>query len=161
MNSKPVARLAGSVRNGVAGTSMPPLGKVLGDQSVQPVLDYVFATLVKTPRRELKERSVPGSNPVPVTKASTARGEATYLKRCTGCHGLKADGKGPNSIDIVPRPRNLRNRAFIASLSDQRLFESLMYGVQGTAMPPWIDYGLSKNDLGDLINYIRNLNTGI
>jgi hypothetical protein len=30
--------------------------------------------------------------------------------------------------------------------------------VQGTAMPPWIDYGLSPNDAGDLINFIRSLN---
>ncbi len=25
-------------------------------------------------------------------------------------------------------------------------------------MPPWIDYGLTKNDVGDLVNYIRSLN---
>ena len=31
-------------------------------------------------------------------------------------------------------------------------------GVQGTAMPPWIDYGLSKDDAGDVANYIRSLN---
>jgi hypothetical protein len=37
--------------------------------------------------------------------------------------------------------------------------ESILYGVQGTAMPPWIDYGLGRNDAGDLVNYIRSLNT--
>ena len=25
-------------------------------------------------------------------------------------------------------------------------------------MPSWVDYGLTKNDAGDLINYIRSLN---
>jgi mono/diheme cytochrome c family protein len=89
---------------------------------------------------------------------SIARGEKTYLARCTGCHGRKADGKGPNSTDILPRPRNLRNAPFLAQVSDQRLFESVLYGVQGTAMPSWIDYGLSKNDVGDLVNYVRSLN---
>ena len=39
------------------------------------------------------------------------------------------------------------------------MFDSILYGVQGTAMPPWIDYGLSQNDAGDLINFIRSLNS--
>ena len=71
---------------------------------------------------------------------------------------MKADGKGPNSLDILPRPRNLRNDEFVGSIDDGRLFLSILYGVQGTAMPPWIDYGMSQEDCGDLINYIRSLN---
>ena len=89
---------------------------------------------------------------------SIRHGEAIFLERCSGCHGRKQDGKGPNSLDISPRPRNLRNSAFINSVPDRRLFESILYGVQGTAMPSWIDYGLSQNDVGDLINFIRGLN---
>jgi len=42
--------------------------------------------------------------------------------------------------------------------SDCRLMESILYGVQGTAMPSWIDYGLSKNDVGDILNFIRSIN---
>jgi cytochrome c oxidase cbb3-type subunit 2 len=160
MNSKTMERLATSIRDGVPGTSMPPLARVLGDENVEPLLEYVFAEFVKRPRREIKPRSIPETNPVAMADDSVARGEATYLLRCTGCHGLKADGKGPNSLDIIPRPRNLLNGEFMNSLSDQRLFESLMYGIQGTAMPPWVDYGLSRNDVGDLVNYIRSLNSG-
>ena len=88
---------------------------------------------------------------------SVARGERIYLQRCTGCHGLKADGKGPNSPDILPRPRNLRNSHFVVSVSDRRMMESILYGVRGTAMPPWIDYGFSPSDAGDIVNYIRKL----
>ena len=33
-----------------------------------------------------------------------------------------------------------------------------MYGVQGTAMPSWVDYGLTQNDVGDLVNFIRSIN---
>jgi high-affinity iron transporter len=93
-----------------------------------------------------------------MTSDSIGRGEHIFLQRCTGCHGRKADGKGPNSLDISPRPRNLRNSAFVQNASDRRLFDSILYGVQGTAMPSWIDYGLSQNDVGDLINFIRSLN---
>lgn len=81
-----------------------------------------------------------------------------FINRCAGCHGRKADGKGPNSLDILPRPRNLRNAWFVNSVSDERMFGAILYGVQGTAMPPWIDYGLSQNDVGDLVNFIRSMN---
>ena len=94
--------------------------------------------------RELKPHNVPDTNPVATSADSIKHGEEIFLERCTGCHGRKADGKGPNSLDITPRPRNLRNSAFVASVNDRRLFDSILYGVQGTAMPSWIDYGLSQ-----------------
>ena len=80
------------------------------------------------------------------------------MERCAGCHGRKADGKGPNSLDILPKPRNLRNHWFVDSVPDQRRFESILYGVQGTAMPSWTDYGLTNEDVGDLVNFIRSIN---
>lgn len=158
MNSKSLERLAHSVKNGVAGTSMPAWGKTLKDDQVQGLMQYVLATFTKEPRRDLKPYNVPEKNPVAMSAESVKRGEETFVKRCGGCHGRKADGKGPNSVDILPRPRNLRNSAFVDSVADPRLFESIMFGVQGTAMPSWVDYGLSQSDVGDLVNFIRSIN---
>lgn len=157
MNSKPRPRFLDSIKHGVAGTSMPSWSKVLNDTQIDALLAHVETTFVKEPRRERKARSLPAVNPVPGSREAVARGEQTFLARCTGCHGRKADGKGPNSLDILPRPRNLRNSPFISSISDQRLIESILYGIQGTAMPPWIDYGLSQKDAGDLVHFIRSL----
>jgi len=158
MVSKPDARFLTSIHDGVPGTSMPAWGKSLSDEQIKGVLDYVWQTYVKEPRRQLKPRKVPEQNPVPTSAESVARGEATFMQRCTGCHGRKADGRGPNSMDISPRPRNLRNFAFMQRATDRRLFESVLYGVEGTAMPSWMDYGLSQSDVGDIVNYIRSLN---
>jgi len=158
MNSKPDERLLASLKDGVAGTSMPPWERVLSEQQRKDVLAYVFQNFVKEPRQKLKDRKVPETNPVAFTPESVSAGEHIFLERCTGCHGRKADGKGPNSLDISPRPRNLRNSAFINSASDKRLFTSISYGVEGTAMPSWIDYGLSQQDVGNLINFVRSLN---
>jgi sulfur oxidation c-type cytochrome SoxX len=157
MNSKPRERFVESIKNGVHGTSMAAWGKALNEAQIQGLVDHIFATYVKEKGQILKTRNVPEQNPVASSKESIARGEATYNLRCTGCHGKKADGKGPNSLDIVPRPRNLRNSPFVSSLGDRRLIESILYGVQGSAMPPWIDYGMSVKDAGDLLNYIRSL----
>jgi mono/diheme cytochrome c family protein len=158
MNSKPLSRLLQSIRTGVAGTSMPAWGKLLDEQKSKELLDYVQATYVKEPRVELKVRQLPDSNPVPMGRESVQRGAAIFAERCTGCHGKKADGKGPNSLDILPRPRNLRNAWFVNSVGDRRLIESILYGVQGTAMPSWIDYGYGPNDAGDLVNFVRDMN---
>ena len=158
MVDKPEARFLKSLQEGVPGTSMPPWRHVLTDEERRGLLTYVYQTFVREPRAEAKGHKVPAQNPSAMSAESVARGEQTFLARCTGCHGRKADGKGPNSLDISPRPRNLRNRAFVTSVDDHRLFDSILYGVQGTAMPPWIDYGLSQSDAGDLINFIRSQN---
>lgn len=160
MNSKTEDRLIKSIREGVAGTSMPAWGRALNDEQIRAVFNYVQTSFVRDPRRQLKDRKVPDSNPVVMSAGSITSGERIFQQRCTGCHGKKADGKGPNSIDILPRPRNLRNADFMNSMADRRLFESILYGVQGTAMPAWIDYGLTQKEVGDLVNYLRSLNQG-
>jgi mono/diheme cytochrome c family protein len=150
-------RLIQSIKDGVAGTSMPAWGKVLTDAQIDGTLDYIKATFIKDKGDQYKDHKLPETNPVPDTPESRSRGEATFLARCTGCHGRKADGKGPNSIDISPHPRNLRNGYFVRSLADRRVMDSILYGVRGTAMPSWIEYGLTQKDAGDLINFIRSL----
>ena len=158
MNSKPRERFVTSIQEGVPGTSMPSWKNTLKPEQVNGVLAYVLATFTREPARDIKPHNVPEQNPVATSPASIKHGEEIFLERCTGCHGRKADGKGPNSLDIAPKPRNLRNAAFVASVNDRRLFDSIFYGVQGTAMPSWIDYGLSKNDVGDIVNFIRGIN---
>ena len=158
MTTKPEERFLKSIHEGVPGTSMPDWSKTLTDEQIKAVFDYVWATYVREPHRQLKPRKIAEQNPVPSSPESIKRGEATFMQRCTGCHGRKADGHGPNSIDMSPRPRNLRNSAFINATPDHRLLESVTYGVEGTAMPSWMDYGLSQNDIGDIVNYIRSLN---
>ena len=158
MNSKPRDRFVASIQNGVAGTSMPPWKNVLKEEQINGVLSYVLTTFTKEPQKEVKAHKVPAQNPVASNPQSIARGEGIFLERCTGCHGRKADGKGPNSLDILPHPRNLRNSWFVDTVPDGRLFDSILYGVQGTAMPSWIDYGLTQQNVGDVVNFIRSIN---
>jgi mono/diheme cytochrome c family protein len=159
MASKPRARFIASIQEGVGGTSMPPWKRILKDEQIAGVLDYVMQDFAKEPFKQLRPRNLPETNPVPSSPESIARGEQLFVaKRCIGCHGRKADGKGASSLDILPHPRNFRNHWFVESVADKRLFESIEYGVQGTAMPSWIDT-LSTNEVGDVINFIRSLQT--
>jgi mono/diheme cytochrome c family protein len=84
---------------------MPPWKRILKDDQISGVLDYVVQNFSKEPFKELKTRNIPNKNPVAASADSTARGEQMFLLRCSGCHGRKADGKGPNSLDILPHPR--------------------------------------------------------
>jgi mono/diheme cytochrome c family protein len=156
MASKPRTRFVTSIEEGVGGTSMPPWKRILKEEQIGGVLDYVMQNFAKEPFKELKARNIPEKNPVASSSESIARGEQIFQMRCAGCHGRKADGKGPNSLDIFPHPRNFRNYWFVESVPDRRLFESIEYGVQGTAMPSWIDM-LGTNEVGDAINFIRSL----
>src|SRR5207248_2686241 len=152
--SKSEDRFVHSILEGVPGTSMPAWNKVLNEQQARNVFAYIQTAFVKDKQRKVREHAnIPAQNTVATAADSIHRGEETFLKRCAGCHGLKADGKGPNSLDILPHPRNLRNRWFVDALTDNRALTSILYGVEGTAMPPWIDYGLTVKDAGDLLNY--------
>jgi mono/diheme cytochrome c family protein len=160
MKSKSHDRLVGSVMNGVPGTSMAPWGRVLGQGRSTRLVDYVLENISKGgTARVATNRKVPTLNPVAYSAESTARGEAIFLDRCWGCHGKKADGHGPNAVDIWPRPRNLRNKPFVTAASYERLHESIKYGVQGSAMPAaGFDFNLDDKAIGDVINYIHGMN---
>ena len=160
MKSKTKQRLVDSVMNGVPGTSMAPWGKVLGPERSARLVDYVLDSLSKGgTARVATNRKVPVTNPVAYSAESAARGEVIFLDRCWGCHGKKADGHGPNAVDIWPRPRNLRNKPFVTAASYERLHEGIKYGVQGSAMPAaGFDFNLDDKAIGDVINYIHGLN---
>ena len=109
---------------------------------------------------ELKPRKRAGAEPGGgIECESIARGEKIFLQRCTGCHGPQGGRQGSelarHSAASAQPAQQLRSWT---SVADRRLFESILYGVQGTAMPAWIDYGLSQQDVGDIVNFIRSIN---
>ncbi|MBT4159819.1 MAG: c-type cytochrome [Gammaproteobacteria bacterium] len=89
-------------------------------------------------------------------------GEAVYLKRCVGCHGIDGDGLGPGYDRLVPPPRDFTSGMFkIMSTAfdgyvpqDQDIYEMIRLGMPGTAMPGWADV-LSEQDMWDLVAYLK------
>ncbi len=92
----------------------------------------------------------------PSTAESVAQGKAVFFEYCSGCHGRRADGRGPQSLNLVPRPQNLRNAQFVKYLTDERLYTSISGGVRGTAMPAW-ELTLTPAKRWQVIHYIRSL----
>jgi mono/diheme cytochrome c family protein len=90
------------------------------------------------------------------TEASIAAGKAVFFEYCSGCHGRRADGRGPQSMNLVPRPQNLRNAQFVKYLTDERAYSSISGGVRGTAMPAF-ELILAPEKRWQAIHYIRSL----
>lgn len=87
---------------------------------------------------------------------SIAAGKSVFFEYCTGCHGRRADGRGPQALNLVPRPQNLRNAPFVHYLTDDRMYTSISGGVRGTAMPAF-EMILSPEKRRQAMAYIRSL----
>lgn len=91
-------------------------------------------------------------NPVPRSDASVLRGETLFQKDCADCHGIHADGKGPDAQGMVPKPTNLK--AMAGHHTDGDLFWKIQKG-KGP-MPGW-EGTLSREEIWDLVNFIQDL----
>jgi mono/diheme cytochrome c family protein len=154
-NWLPEARAHDAIREGIAGTAMPPFKSLLSMEQAKALFAHVRTEFIKKPRPTRKSTRVIDPAPYGFSSAAANRGKSVFLKRCYGCHGRLGDGRGPNAPDMVPRPRNLRNHGFFTRVSDARIYESIKYGIVGTGMPPW-DV-LTRKQRWDLIYFVRRL----
>lgn len=91
----------------------------------------------------------------PMTPESIKAGEAVFFEYCSGCHGRRGDGRGPQSLTLNPKPQNLRNAQFVKYLTDERMYSSISGGVRGTSMPAF-ELILSREKRWNVIHYIRS-----
>jgi cytochrome c oxidase cbb3-type subunit 2 len=103
----------------------------------------------------------------PETPAALRHGQAVYMRRCVGCHGVKGDGKGaaPAAVRFgVALPRDFTAGVFKFRTTptgsvplDTDLFRTITVGIRGAAMPPW--FNLPESDRIDVIHYIKTFST--
>lgn len=102
-------------------------------------------------------------NPMDPSQRSLEHGKTIFLTNCIGCHGLQGDGKGPASRWIggqnQPAPRNFTDVSAQHLFSDGELYDAILFGVDGTAMPAWGDI-LTVNDIWDVTNFLRTIPNG-
>ena len=72
-------------------------------------------------------------------------GKRLFRSNCANCHGKKGQG------DIGPA---LNNQDLLALADTEFLFEAIVHGRPGTAMPAW--HHLSSEDVSDLMGYLRS-----
>ena len=160
-------RFKDSIRDGVKGTAMPSWKDIMSDEQIETLIEFIkeksladhdgFTRMeVTLPVIGDLERMDYKKKGKVIEAGNSGDGFEAFQKFCTSCHGKLANGKGPNAYDLEhPLPRNLINKEFMnqASVSDARLYESILLGVAGTPMPAH-DH-LSDQTILNIIAFIR------
>jgi len=81
------------------------------------------------------------------------QGEKLFQGNCAFCHG--ADGTGKNWIGsfLEPHPRNLRDPAFMDTMTRTRLRKTIKEGLPGTSMPAWKSV-LDQDEINAIVAYV-------
>lgn len=98
------------------------------------------------------ESGVLGTNPIPPTEASLARGEQVYATHCATCHGAEFDGTGPSAVGLPAAVANLV--LHFPHHSDGQHFAVIANGRPASGMPAW-EGTLTDDEIWDVINYLR------
>ena len=94
-------------------------------------------------------------NPVPFGKKSIERGKTVFYQYCYSCHGMEGKGIGPGA-EYVGRPVADLTDINVRKESDGVLFWKITEGNMPRPMPVFRSF-LKKEDVWDMINYIRTL----
>jgi high-affinity iron transporter len=73
----------------------------------------------------------------PKAPPDLARGKTLFDQQCASCHGEDGAAKTPIAEKLDPQPASFREGPRIDGLTPFRVFNTTLYGVKGTAMPPF------------------------
>lgn len=140
-----------SIRLGRPGRVMPGFRK-LSDAQVDAIVDHM---------RDWSGKPAPEFADTPV-KGDPQKGKALYASYCAGCHGENGEG-GRGTGVTFSRKRDLpiiapalNNSGFLAAASDELIRHALELGREGTPMRSFLVQGLTEDDIGDLVSYVRS-----
>lgn len=95
-----------------------------------------------------------------LAQGDQAKGKGLFNQQCGGCHGLTGKGDGVAAAALNPKPSDLTNKAYMAGLKDQYLFDLIQKGGaamgKSPLMPP-LGSKLKDGDIRDVIAYVRSL----
>jgi cbb3-type cytochrome c oxidase subunit III len=91
-------------------------------------------------------------SPLPSESPKDVDARALFAKNCATCHG--SDGQAKTFKAKLNHARNLSDSAWQASVSDERLFNSITNG-RGH-MPAW-GKKLTEAEISSLVAYVRQL----
>jgi mono/diheme cytochrome c family protein len=84
---------------------------------------------------------------------------STYQSQCASCHGSNGKGDGWTAWLFRLQMRNLRDAAYMRTLSDDYLFQIIKQGGANLGKPGMPSWGqdLTDREIRDLVVYIRSL----
>lgn len=138
----------GTIRDGRAGTGMPPFAH-LGRKDVKAIVSYLRSHS-KLPNRARKIDAQPRSY------GDARKGKQWFDDICSTCHGVNGDGYAAGGTGTA-----IGNTSFLSKVSDGFLRETIKFGRSNTRMigysGPEAMANLSDQEVDDIIAYMRSL----
>ena len=97
---------------------------------------------------------------IALAQGNAERGKAGFTRYCAGCHGATGKGDGPAVAALNPKPKDLTDKAYMAGLKDQYLFDLISKGGAAVGKSPLIPaFGsqLKEQEIRDVIAFIKSL----
>lgn len=91
----------------------------------------------------------------PKKHPSFEAGKELYAKNCAQCHGVFGAGNGPLAPNLNPPPTNFADGSSAGGLSPFKVFNTMSFGIEGTAMPSF--FKLSEDDKWNVAFYTASL----
>lgn len=94
------------------------------------------------------------------TTVSVAEGKKTFVTMCASCHGNTGKGDGVAAAALDPKPRDLSNPEYMASLKDDYIVKLLKGGgaaVGKSPLMPALGAAMTDVQLTDLLAFVRTL----
>jgi mono/diheme cytochrome c family protein len=66
----------------------------------------------------------------------TAKAREVFNSRCATCHGTAGKGDGPGALTLNPKPRNYTDKAWQASVKDEDIKKTIVYGGAAVGKSP-------------------------
>ncbi|MEA2496607.1 MAG: cytochrome c oxidase cbb3-type subunit, partial [Thermoleophilaceae bacterium] len=101
-------------------------------------------------------------DPLPVTEQNLLRGKEIFLQRCTGCHGLKGDGKGPAATWLSPPPADFTDKDDACCGGDTGpgdFYFRILRGWTGTGMENFGER-MSVDDIWRVVLFVKTIPNG-
>ncbi len=135
----------------VAGTSISYVNGSEGKQTEQSKEGAQAESAETEKKYELIEK----------TKDYLISPKGAFLYYCSPCHGRTANGRGIYfTVDLTPKPANLTNVEYMATLTDDYLLNFISKGSaameKSKLCPPWGDT-LDEGMIKGIIGYLRSL----
>lgn len=96
----------------------------------------------------------------PALAADAKAGQARFQQLCAACHGPAGKGDGAAAVALKPKPRDLTNAAWQASVKDAYLRDVIAKGGAAVGKSPLMaPFGASLpgEQLANVVAYIRSL----
>lgn len=105
-----------------------------------------------------------GSVPAPKVVASSGGasggvGQEKYNQFCTACHGTDGAANGPGALAMNPKPRNLTDAKWQASVDDAHITKVIKEGGAAVGLSPTMaPWGGALNDaeIAEVVKYVRS-----